>query len=98
MRGLMMSPPGWRGTHAAEAYIGRLANQRLFGQVHAGMFTKNVLGIPVRPGLVAFAGLLLMLAMRGGSAPQRGRKLERRVEFGLVRIHAAGQPLGDLLQ
>ena len=44
------------------------------------------------------AGLPLMLAMCGGGAPQRGRKLGRRVELGLVRIDAAGQPLGDFLQ
>ena len=39
-----------------------------------------------------------MLTMCGRSAPQRGRKLGRGVEFGLVRVHTPGQPLRDFLE
>jgi len=43
------------------------------------------------------AGALLVLAMRGGCAPERGGKIGVRGESRLVRAEASRQPLGDLL-
>src|SRR5258705_13167412 len=60
-----------------------LRRQRL-----AGLLPDDVVGVPVRPVRIVAAGSLLVLAMRGGCASERGRKLGRRGECRIARVHA----------
>src|ERR1700724_3595463 len=47
---------------------------------------------------IGLAGPLLVLAVRGRRASERGRKLDRRGEGRAVRVHASGQSYDDLLE
>src|SRR5437660_11393978 len=67
-------------------------------QLLAGLLRDDVGGVPVRPVFIVPAAVpLLVLAVRGGRAPQRARKIGRRGEC-RVADHAAGQSCGDLLK
>src|SRR5690348_7054046 len=71
----------------------------LLRQRPAGLFGDDVFGVPVRPVFIVLAaGALLVLAMGAGGAAKRGRKIGLRGKRGLVRIDAAGQARGDLLE
>src|SRR6185295_10056142 len=61
------------------------------GQLLAGPFADDVLGVPVRPVCVVSAGPLLVLAMRGGGAPECGGKIGRRGKGRLIRADTSGQ-------
>jgi hypothetical protein len=63
----------------------------------AGLLADDVLGIPVRPVHIMPACSFLMLAMRGGGAPQRGRELGCRGK-GRVGLDTTGKPRGNFLE
>ena len=48
-------------------------------QLLAGLLRHHVLGVPVRPVIMWSAGPLLVLAVRGRRAPERGREVAGEV-------------------
>ena len=67
-------------------------------QLLAGLLRDHVLGVPVGPVLVGLARARLVLAVRGGRAPQRARQVARPRRTPSSRVDPAGQPRRDLLQ
>src|SRR5882724_12052230 len=72
---------------------------RSLRQLFAGLLARHVLGVPVRPILVALPpGALLVLAVGGLGTPKCARQIRRGCECRLSGVDPAGQPRRDLLQ
>ena len=60
--------------HARDLLEYGAAQPRSGRQLLAGLLPDDVLGVPVRPALIVLAGPLLVFAMRGRRASERGRE------------------------
>jgi hypothetical protein len=67
-------------------------------QFRAGLLGDHVLGVPIRPVHVSFAGAFLMLTMRDLRAPKRARQIDRGTECRRRGIDPPGKSRRDFLQ
>src|SRR6478609_79752 len=83
---MLRVPAGWRC---------RTSQRQRF----TGLFLGDVLGVPVRPVRIVLATVpLLVFAVGGGCAAERGGEVGRGGERRAVGGHASGQSRGDFLQ